>query len=94
MPRESGNLAERLLAKVEPEDYTSFNELQYDIATGNTTDKFESGYGFGIIDETPDFKAKLKEKWNEAKEKPKGIIENVVEKSVKSVVGFFKGLFK
>ena len=90
----SGKLAERLLEKVEPEDYTSFNELQYDIATGNTTNKFESGYGFPIIDETSDFKAKLKQKWDKAKEKPKGIIENVVEKSVKSVVGFFKGLFK
>jgi hypothetical protein len=28
------------------------------------------------------------------KRKPKGIIENVVEKAVKSVIGFFKGLFK
>ena len=28
------------------------------------------------------------------KRKPKGIIENIVEKSVKSIVGFFKGLFR
>tara|TARA_R110002020_G_scaffold99682_1_gene236247 strand:- start:140 stop:409 length:270 start_codon:yes stop_codon:yes gene_type:complete len=81
-------IAERLLTIVKPEDYTSFNELKYDIATGNITKEFDNGYGFEIIENTEGFESDLKDKWNEEKlkDEPKGIIENVVN--------IFKRLFR